>query len=73
MDKEEDSHSYDQAMASPKLEQLIEFVEQEIFRPARKHGYPDPQLQALLESPQAAELISLLESKYYEAKKELEL
>jgi hypothetical protein len=50
-------------------------VEQEVFRPARKHGYPDSpigrRLNQLIESnPEAGEIIGLLEDLYYRTKEE---
>lgn len=53
-------------------------IANEIFRPARKHGYPDRQLEELIEKSGeyedkeygslniAAEVISRLETKFYE-------
>ena len=39
----------------------------ELFRPARKHGYRDnPRLNELLENEQVAEAIELLEKLYHE-------
>lgn len=47
---------------------------QEIFRPARKHGYADKQLNLLVEENVAvAEAIGLLEDKFYEIINELGL
>ena len=40
-------------------------IAQNIFRPARKHGYSDPKLEALL-TDQSADLVGLLEEKFYE-------
>lgn len=46
----------------------IEQVGNEIFRPARKHGYSEPELAALFEKcgDAGAELIYALEQRYYE-------
>lgn len=55
-------------------------IAEEIFRPARKHGYTDPKIHATLEKidayisdnfaegvfPDASDLIGLLEEKFYE-------
>lgn len=39
---------------------------QEIFRPARKHGYPDTELNKLLEDNEAVHVaIGMLEEKFY--------
>jgi len=41
-------------------------IGQEVFRPARKHGYSDSRIQELLTEGSAVELVSLLEQKFYE-------
>jgi hypothetical protein len=43
-------------------------ISQNIFRPARKHGYPDPEVQALVEKlgDDGTELVSKLEKMFYE-------
>ncbi len=42
-------------------------IAQDIFRPARKHGYPDQKIQELLNSSEKCEeIISLLEDKFHE-------
>jgi len=46
-------------------------VEQQVFRPARKHGYSGPhsmELNKLCENEDVAEAIHLLEQLYYEIK-----
>lgn len=49
-------------------------IAQEVFRPARKHGYPDVRIQSLIErldtlagenQEGATELVSLLEQEFY--------
>ncbi len=37
-----------------------------IFRPARKHGYPDQDLQKLVETTDSFAVIDILEDKFYE-------
>lgn len=42
-------------------------IAQEIFRPHRKHGYPNSELQKLLDSNEAVgEAIGILETQFYE-------
>lgn len=50
------------------LQAAIWDVGQEVFRPARKHGYPDSALQALVEANDGAaeEIISKLEQLFHE-------
>lgn len=74
LDKPEDKVDHHLAMQASKLARLLDFVEQEIFRPARKHGYTDTKLQALLDTTeQGVELIGKLEKLYYEFKRELDI
>lgn len=40
-------------------------IAQEIFRPARKHGYSDPRKEELLNG-KSMELVGLLETQFYE-------
>lgn len=43
-------------------------IAQDIFRPARKHGYPDSEISKLLEKigDDGSELIGILESRFYD-------
>lgn len=56
------------------LVQLLEQVQEDIFRPARKHGYTNSKhgsrLNRLLEIPEVVEAIELLEELYYDTKEE---
>jgi len=60
---------------------LIAEVTNQIFRPARKHGYPDKEIEALIDAcgedkdgySIGCELIGKLERKYYELLKEYDL
>lgn len=38
---------------------------QEVFRPHRKHGYPDEELNKLIENDDVLRAIELLEQKFY--------
>lgn len=41
-------------------------IAQEIFRPARKHGYQEQELRDLMEAtPKAEDLVAALEAKFY--------
>jgi hypothetical protein len=65
---------YLKCVHADQLLQLLEQVQQDIFRPARKHGYSGmhgARLNRLLEMPEVEEAIGLLEELYYEAKKEV--
>jgi hypothetical protein len=46
----EDQYDLETFMNGPKLEGLVHRVEQEIFRPARKHGYSNVEIQSIVSS-----------------------
>jgi hypothetical protein len=67
LDLPEDINAFKRATKA--TEAYISFfrIGQEVFRPNRKHGYGDPELQKLVENnPAASEAIELLEKKFYE-------
>lgn len=53
----------------------IDDIGNDLFRPARKHGYPDRKIQGCLEAcgENGFELVSLLEDKFYEILEEREI
>ena len=45
----------------------INAIKEQVFRPARKHGYADPRLNKLVENDEKVlEVIGLLEDKFHE-------
>lgn len=44
----DEQEEYETCMRSSKNAQLVWELEQQIWRPARKHGYPDPHISKLL-------------------------
>lgn len=58
------------ALRAEKVFNCLWQISQEIFRPARKHGYSDPQIQAALEGSNGAHLVGLLEDRFYEILRE---
>jgi len=46
---EDDMERYETMMKASKYQAVIESVRNEIFRPARKHGYPDSNINKLIE------------------------
>ena len=64
---EEDKMKLKDMMQATKMSCALHDVGQEIFRPARKHGYNDSNINELIEKigEDATELISLLEDKFY--------
>ena len=57
-----------QALSAGDMVSAFAEIGNEVFRPARKHGYVDDKIEALMQKlgPDANELVSLLETKYYE-------
>ena len=51
----------------------LQDVRNEIFRPARKHGYPDTELRLLCENENVRRAIALLEAKFTEIVNEREV
>lgn len=73
----EEEGEFKQAVAASDIHAALWDVANDVFRPARKHGYPDNRLQKLLQAIDAAdlglenkdagtELIHLLEAKFFE-------
>jgi len=44
----EDQHEFQQTLKAPFMESALWSIAQEVFRPARKHGYPNDTLQNLI-------------------------
>ena len=67
LDDQEDKVALDRALTADKAYSALSNIAQEIFRPARKHGYNDKELNRLLnlDPENNVELISLLEAKFY--------
>lgn len=68
----EEQDEFDLACRSANMSIAIEQIGNEVFRPARKHGYSDVIIAQLLEKCGEAgtELIWHLEQKYYEILRE---
>jgi hypothetical protein len=59
------------ALRASEYQQALYRVTQEIFRPARKHGYDNAKLQALMnDNPASYEIIGMLEDLFFEIIKE---
>jgi hypothetical protein len=67
IDDADDIEMFQHHVDGPSYYSALWEISQMIFRPARKHGYGEPKLDKLLEdSGEAAEMVSLLEDKFYE-------
>jgi hypothetical protein len=64
----EEREEFETAVKAGKYSAAIDEIGNEVFRPARKHGYGTKEIQDLIDkNPEdATELISLLEDKFYE-------
>jgi len=59
------------ALKASEYQQVLYKISQEIFRPARKHGYDNAKLQALMnDNPASCEIVGMLEDMFYEIVKE---
>lgn len=73
-----EQEDFDDAVNAARYKNILHEVEQQVFRPARKHGYAQQNIQDLItkldatspEDVPATELISLLEDLYYSLKNE---
>jgi hypothetical protein len=74
LSKEDDREDYKSAMQGANAKRALWEIANEVFRPARKHGYSDQTIQMLVDvNPEGAELISKLEKKFYEILEEHEV
>lgn len=61
----EEQEEYETTMKAGAMSSVLFKVRNELFRPARKHGYTDPKLQELLESFEEVRMfVSLLEEEF---------
>jgi hypothetical protein len=68
-DMPEERQEAEAHMQGPAALDALFTIRQEVFRPARKHGYPDPEIAALIEDigeDLATELIGKLEGLFNE-------
>lgn len=68
----EDQEAFEQAQMASQMSYAIEEVYQRVFRPASKHGYPDKELEELIQKigPDAHILIAKLKVIYFEVLEE---
>jgi predicted nuclease of restriction endonuclease-like (RecB) superfamily len=62
----EEQQDFDLAIKANALHSAIDRIKNEVFRPHRKHGYNDVELQELIKDPKVLEAISILEEKLFE-------
>lgn len=64
----EEQSEFDLATRASSMAIAIEAIGNELFRPARKHGYSDPKIVELMEKcgEHAEDLVGELERRYYE-------
>lgn len=71
--EEEDKETIERMLKVDEYHFALQEIANEVFRPARKHGYSDKKIQDILASSEEGvyeELISLLEEKFYEILKD---
>ncbi len=71
-DLPEDREDFDRASKAWSMAIALDEIRNEVFRPARKHGYSDIKIAELIaKNPEdSEELIGLLEEKFYEIMRE---
>lgn len=62
----EDSEALEAAMNAEKYKLALWDISQQVFRPHRKHGYPDEQLNKLNNDEKVNDAITMLEKMFYE-------
>lgn len=63
----EEREEFQLALKGSSMSIALSEIANEIFRPARKHGFSDKELNDLVEkNPDAVEIIGMLETKFYE-------
>lgn len=74
----EDREEFNNAAKAGEMKSLLYDISQEIFRPARKHGYSDIRMQQFLGEDgmlktEIVEAIGVLEEMFYDLAKEYEI
>lgn len=71
----EEQDDYQYAMNGVRYSIALRSIMDNVFRPARKHGYPDEELNELIETlgEQGRKLVSLLEKEAYEIINDLDV
>jgi hypothetical protein len=67
----EEQQEFETAVSAGRMKSLLWDISQEIFRPARKHGYSDHRMKQFLDTDgelkeEVAEAIGVLEQMFYE-------
>lgn len=63
----EEQDEFDTACKAGAMSAAISEIANEVFRPARKHGYSDEKIRNLIEKYEGSEeLVGALEEKFYE-------
>jgi hypothetical protein len=67
----EEQYEMDTALKGSAYRYVLDRITQEVFRPARKHGYPDQKIQTVMdEVERSSEIVGLLEDLCYKILKE---
>lgn len=70
----EDQEEFNTAIKAVPMSIALHEIHNHVFRPHRKHGYPDQDLQKLVDSnPEVVEAIGKLESMFWEILKDNEV
>jgi hypothetical protein len=70
----EEQHELDTTLAAGRMKSALHDIANDVFRAARKHGYGDASLQAMLNAhPSGAELVARLEDVFHMIIREYDL
>lgn len=72
-DRYEEREELEMAMKGADFHSALFDIAQEVFRPHRKHGYPDVELDSLNEKEEVNKAISLLEKKFFQILEEYKI
>lgn len=71
----DDRDDHETALKAGAMKRALDEIGNEVFRPARKHGYSDPEIRELMDALNGGgeKLVDLLEKKFYEILEEYEI
>lgn len=64
-DRYEDKMELSDALNGSKYKSVLDIIANNIFRPNRKHGYSNQELEKLREIPEVSDAIDILETMFY--------
>jgi hypothetical protein len=72
-DFSEEKDSFDDALKGSSYRMALDQVWNDVFRPIQKHGYPEVELNKLLEQDDCRRVVEMLTEKFWEVMRENEV